>query len=173
MVASIVERPPARRAVPEEVAMRGLCGAAALLCIALTARADPPTTVMHIMREGELKFSPSKVVPGASNSVLWGSPAAAGQTYIVRNRFSPNTFSPPHFHPETRYVTLIKGTWWVGSGPKFDKDATTPVPAGSVVVHHANQIHWDGAKDEEVIVQIMGIGPSATIAVDEAGRPKQ
>jgi hypothetical protein len=111
--------------------MRGLCGAAALLCIALTARADPPTTVMHIMREGELKFSPSKVVPGASNSVLWGSPAAAGQTYIVRNRFSPNTFSPPHFHPETRYVTLIKGTWWVGSGPKFDKDASRePDPLG-------------------------------------------
>jgi hypothetical protein len=73
---------------------------------------------------------------------------------------------------ETRYVTVLKGTWWVGSGPRFDKDATTPVPAGSPVVHHANQIHWDGAKDEEVIVQIMGVGPSATIPVDEAGRPK-
>src|SRR4051794_27700465 len=79
---------------------------------------------------------------------------------------------PPHFHPETRYITVLKGTWWVGSGPKFDKDATTPVPAGSVVVHHANQIHWDGAKDEEVIVQISGVGPSATIPVDESGRPK-
>lgn len=81
----------------------------------------------------------------------------------MRNRFSPGAFSPPHFHPETRYITVLKGTWWIG---------TTPVPAGSVVVHHANHIHWDGAKDEEVIVQIMGIGPSATIPVDEAGRAK-
>jgi hypothetical protein len=40
---------------------------------------------------------------------------------------------------------------------------------GSFVVHHANQIHYDGAKDEEVVLQIMGVGPSATIAVDEAG----
>ena len=152
--------------------MRGLCGAALLLCIALPARADPPPTVMNIMREGDLNFTPSRIVPGAANTMVWGNPTVAGQPYIVRNRFSPGAFSPPHFHPETRYITVIKGTWWVGSGPKFDKDATTPVPAGSVVVHHANQIHWDGAKDEEVIVQIMGVGPSATIPVDQAGRPK-
>jgi quercetin dioxygenase-like cupin family protein len=115
---------------------------------------------------------PSKVVQGASQAVIWGNPAKPGETYVVRNRFSPGAFSPPHFHPETRYITVLKGTWWVGSGPKFDRDATTPVPAGSVVVHHANQIHWDGAKDEEVIVQISGVGPSATIPVDESGRPK-
>jgi hypothetical protein len=60
----------------------------------------------------------------------------------------------------------------VGSGPKFYKDATTPVPAGSFVVHHPNQIHWDGAKDEEAVVQIMGVGPTGLIRVDEAGRPK-
>ena len=140
--------------------MSKTCSAALLFCIAGPTLADPPTTVMNIMREPELKFMPSRVVQGAN------------EMYVVRNRFSPNTFSPPHVHPETRYITVIKGTWWVGSGAKFDKEATTPLPAGSVVVHHANQIHWDGAKDEEVIVQIMGTGPSATIPVDEAGRPK-
>ena len=135
--------------------------------------ADPPAEVMKIVREGEVKFVPSPLVPGAANAVLQGDPRVPGQMYVVRNRFSPGTFSPPHFHPETRYITVIKGTWWVGSGPKFDAATTTPLPAGTTVVHHANQIHWDGAKDEEVIVQIMGIGPSATIPVDEAGRPKQ
>ena len=148
------------------------CCTVLLLGVATPLFADPPTTVMNIMREGDLKFSPSKVVPGAANTMIWGNPAKPGEVYVVRNRFSPGAFSPPHFHPETRYITVLKGTWWVGSGPKFDKNATTPVPAGSTVVHHPNQIHWDGAKDEEVIVQIMGIGPSATIPVDEAGRPK-
>ena len=90
--------------------MRRLCGAAATLFIALSVHADPPASVMNIMREGELKFAPSKVVPGAANTVVWGDPAVAGQPYIVRNRFSPGTFSPPHFHPETRYITVIKGT---------------------------------------------------------------
>lgn len=60
------------------------------------------------------------------------------------------TMSPPHFHPEERYIAVLKGTWWVGAGPKWDRSATTPVPAGSFVVHHPNKIHYDGAKDEEL-----------------------
>ena len=134
--------------------------------------ADPPKEVMNIWRSDDVKFNPSAIVPGAANAVISGDPKVPGQIYVVRNRFSPGTFSPPHFHPETRYIQVLKGTWWVGFGPIWDKSKTTPVPAGSFVVHHPNQIHWDGAKDEEVIVQIMGIGPSATIRVDESGKPK-
>ena len=153
--------------------MARLFCAALLFVLASPLYADPPTAVMNIMREGDLKFAPSKVVPGAFQAVVWGNPAKPGEPYVVRNRFTPGAFSPPHFHPETRYITVLKGTWWVGSGPKFDKDATTPVPAGSTVVHHANQIHWDGAKDEETIVQITGVGPSGTIRVDETGQPRK
>ena len=147
---------------------------AALALLASTAvYADPPKEVMSIQRDGDLKFVQSKMNPGISQAVIVGNPADSGKVYVVRNRFSPGTFSAPHFHPETRYIAVLKGTWWVGSGPVFDKDKATPVPAGSFVVHHPNQIHWDGAKDEEAVVQITGVGPSATIRVDEAGRPQQ
>ena len=61
----------------------------------------------------------------------------------------------------------------MGSGPRWDKEATTPVPAGSFVIHYPNKIHYDGAKDEEVILRIIGVGPSATIPVDESGQPKK
>ena len=74
--------------------MRRLSGAALMLCMVLSARADPPTSVMSIMREGELKFRPSKVVPGAANTVIWGDPATAGETYIVRVGRMP---LPPSF----------------------------------------------------------------------------
>jgi quercetin dioxygenase-like cupin family protein len=152
--------------------MRKTCFAAlALACT--TAWADPPKEVMKIYREGELKFAPSKLNPNVSQVIISGNPNEPGKMYVVRNRFSPNTFSPPHFHPETRYITVLKGTWWVGSGPVFDKDKTTAVPAGSFVIHHPNEIHWDGAKDEETIVQIMGIGPGTTTRVDTSGRPLQ
>ena len=152
--------------------MKQLLTAALALSISSPLLADPPKEVMNILREGDLKFAPSKMVPGISQAVISGNPAEPGKVYVVRNRFAPGTFSPPHFHPETRYIQVLKGTWWVGSGPKFDKDATTAVHAGSFVVHHPNQIHWDGAKDEEAVVQITGVGPSATIRVDESGRPK-
>ena len=153
---------------------RNILGASLVLGlgVSLAALADPPKEVMNIIRWDDVKFVPSPIVPGAANAVLSGDPKVPGQPYVVRNRFSPGTFSPPHFHPETRYILVLKGTWWVGSGPIWDKSKTTPVPAGSFVVHHPNQIHWDGAKDEEVIVQIMGVGPGTTIRVDESGKPK-
>ena len=65
---------------------------------------------MNILREGDLKFAPSKLVPGISQAVISGNPADPGKVYVVRNRFAPGTFSPPHFHPETRYIQVLKGT---------------------------------------------------------------
>jgi hypothetical protein len=34
--------------------------------------------------------------------------------------------------------------------------------AGAVVTHYANKIHYDGAKDEEAVLEIVGIGTSAS-----------
>jgi len=51
----------------------------------------------------------------------------------------------------------------------FDPDKTTPLKAGSFMMHPAKAHHFDGAKNEEVIVQIIGMGPSNTTLVD----PKQ
>jgi hypothetical protein len=36
------------------------------------------------------------------------------------------------------------------------------VPAGTFVTHFAKQIHYDGAKDEEVVIQIVGMGPATS-----------
>ena len=134
--------------------------------------ADPPKEVMNIVREADIKFQPARY-PGIQSAIISGNPATPGQAYVQRNKFSPGTFSPPHFHPETRYVVVLKGTWWVGSGPKWDKENTTPVPAGSFVVHHANQIHYDGAKDEEVAHRLRAalehVPPERLVAAPDCG----
>jgi hypothetical protein len=41
------------------------------------------------------------------------------------------------------------------------------MPSGSFVTHYAKQVHWDGAKDEDTILLIMGEGP-ATSTLAEA-----
>ena len=46
---------------------------------------------------------------------------------MIRAKFTPRTMSQPHWHPEARYVTVIKGTWWTGAGAKFDPERTVPV----------------------------------------------
>jgi hypothetical protein len=53
---------------------------------------------------------------------------------------------------------VLSGTWWMGSGPRFDPDSTVPVPAGSFVTHYGKGIHYDGAKDEPAVLLIVGEG---------------
>lgn len=100
-------------------------------------------------------------IEGIKIMVLEGDLRKPGP-YVIRVKFSPGTMSMPHSHPEDRLCTVIKGTWWSGTGPDFRPDATEPLPAGSYMKHPAGEAHFDGAKDEEVIVQIAGIGPSGT-----------
>ena len=59
---------------------------------------------------------------------------------------------------DDRFITVVKGTWWVGTGTKFDPATTIPMREGTIVKHFGNQVHYDGAKDEEVTVLIVGEG---------------
>jgi hypothetical protein len=98
---------------------------------------------------------------GAKQAVLVGDPEKPG-LYIVLTKWTPHHMSHPHFHPNDRFITVISGTWWVGTGTKYDPDSTTPIPAGSFVTHYGKQIHYDGAKDEEVTLEIVGMGPATS-----------
>jgi hypothetical protein len=104
---------------------------------------------------------------GVNQAVLQGDPTKTG-LYVVMNRFKPGNFSRPHFHPNDRFITVVKGTWWVGSGNKFDPEGTVPMPAGTFVTHFGKQVHYDGAKDEEVVLIIVGEGPATLTRVEEA-----
>jgi hypothetical protein len=81
-------------------------------------------------------------------------------------KWHPHNMSRPHFHPNDRYITVISGTWWKGTGTKYDPDSTVPIPAGSFVTDVANGIHYDGAKDEEVVLEIVGMGPATAIPAE-------
>jgi hypothetical protein len=106
------------------------------------------------------RMQPEAALTGGSVKVF-GDPAKPGM-YVYRNRFGPGQTSRPHFHDQDRYVTVIKGTWWTGEGDVFQPDKMVPIKAGGFMFHPAGFHHYDGAKDEEVIVQIMGMGPVAT-----------
>ena len=54
----------------------------------------------------------------------------------------------------------------MGWGPKYDPESTKPIPAGSFVTHYGKQIHYDGAKDVECVLQIVGMGPADSTAAE-------
>jgi hypothetical protein len=140
-----------------------LCLAATLsLCSA--AELNPAAVIYKL--PDQIPWSPVDA-RGAQNAVVVGDPNKPG-FYVVYTKWTKgNHFSRPHFHPNDRYIVVLQGTWWVGSGPKFDPATTTPMPAGSFVTHFGKQVHWDGAKDEDAVLLIMGEGPATSTLVAE------
>jgi hypothetical protein len=96
---------------------------------------------------------------GSKHAVLWGDPNKPG-LYIVLVKWTAHHMSHPHWHPNDRFITVLSGTWWVGTGAKFDPDSTVALPAGTFVTHFGKQVHYDGAKDGDAVLEIVGEGPA-------------
>jgi quercetin dioxygenase-like cupin family protein len=99
-------------------------------------------------------------------AILYGDPSKPGP-YVARIKWYPGNMSRPHYHQNDRFFAVISGTWWMGTGEKFDPDSTEPAPAGSYVIHHAGKVHFDGAKDDEVVIQVWGMGPATAIPAEK------
>lgn len=117
-----------------------------------------------IVRPEEIRWQSSPATPGLQTAAIAGDPSKPG-LYVLRVKFSPGVMTRPHVHNEDRYVAVLQGTWWVGTGSEFTPDKTTPLKAGSFMKHPAGAQHFDGAKDEEVILQIVGMGVTGTTLV--------
>jgi len=103
---------------------------------------------------------------GGQLATIAGDPSGHG-LYVQRVRFPPHVMDRPHWHPGDRYITVIKGTWYTGTGPTFDPARSVPLNPGSYMFHPARALHWDGSNsDEEVIVQVVGLGPVETTQAD-------
>jgi hypothetical protein len=127
------------------------------------AAADLDKKAISIQLPAEIKWVRNG---GAESAVLVGDPAKPG-LYVVLQKWLPHNNSRPHFHQNDRFITVISGTWWVNTGPKYDPEGMKPVPAGSFVTHFGKEIHYDGAKDAECILQIVGIGPATSTAAEQ------
>ncbi len=120
---------------------------------------------VKFLLQDDVKWSTPFSAPNAS-MVIAGDPTKPGMYVQLTKWRAGNNFSRPHFHPNDRFITVLKGTWWVGTGTKFNPDSTVPMPAGTVVTHFGKQIHYDGAKGEDAVLLIVGEGP-ATITPAE------
>src|SRR5689334_658764 len=139
-----------------QLVWRAASTAALFTSLSLVTAAEPEPKVLKYTLPENLKWTTSP--SGNSTAVLYGDPSKPG-LYIVLTKWSPGHMSMPHMHPNDRYITVISGTWWVGTGPNYDPASTKAIPAGSFVTHYAKQLHYDGAKDAECLLQIVGMGP--------------
>ena len=127
--------------------------------------ADIDRTAVDFKTPAEIKWVRNAAGTNES-AVLFGDPSKAGP-YVMRVKWFPGNMSRPHFHPNDRFFVVISGTWWMGTGEKFDPESTVPAPAGSYVIHYGGKVHYDGAKDEETIIQVWGMGPATATPAEK------
>ncbi len=127
-----------------------------LASTALFAQTLPDPKIMSVTLPDKIDWR-----KGASSdtALLQGDPSKPG-LYIQLTRWHAGNTSRPHMHPTARYITVISGTWWLGWGPEYKPESMYPAKAGTYVVHHPNELHYDGAKDEDCVIMIVGIGPA-------------
>lgn len=121
----------------------------------------PDPKVLTIKTPQEIDFPPKD--SGNQQIVLFGDPKVEGSLYGIHFRWLPHSNSRPHMHKYDRHIYVLSGTWWLGSGEKYDMNTTYPVKPGSYVLHKGGEIHYDGAKDEPVILLVVGMGPAANL----------
>ena len=134
--------------------------AAALFVTGRAAEPDPKAVAVTLPENIQWR-------KGANNdtATLQGDPSKPG-IYIQLLRWHAGNMSRPHYHNTERYIYVISGTWWIGTGKKYDPASTYPAPAGTYVVDHANEIHYDGAKDADCVLEIVGMGPVTTVGAE-------
>lgn len=134
------------------------------MSVGLAAELNPAAVAYKL--PDQIKWSEADA-RGVQTAVVAGDPSKPGFYAVLTKWLKGNHFSRPHFHPNDRYITVLQGTWWVATGPKFDPALTVPMPAGSFVTHFGKQVHWDGAKDEDAVLLIVGEGPGTSTAAEE------
>ena len=165
---------PKRHPVPT-----ALAAAAVVLLVALAhgnRAADPPARGAHA--DGHVMTLPDQVKwedspalpPGAKVALLEGDPTKEG-FFAMRARLPDGFRIPPHWHPGHERVTVLSGTFHLGTGEKFDKAAARALPPGSYTSMEPGMRHFAWAEGETV-VQIGTLGPWGITYVNPADDPR-
>jgi len=117
-------------------------------------------------------FMQAEEIALKGDTIIFGDPSKAGP-YVLRRRLTANQTARPHYEDQDRWVTVLKGTLWIGKGDVFSPDKLLPIREGGVAYLPANTHYFQVAGDNEVIVQITGTGPVKSVhtEVDAKGQP--
>ncbi len=109
--------------------------------------------------------------PGAKIAVIEG-PLNEAKPFTFRLRFPANYQIPAHSHPATERVTVLSGTFHMGTGDKFDRSKTTGLSTGAVAIMQPGTTHFAWT-DQETVVQLNGTGPWMIEYVNPADDPRK
>ena len=129
----------------------------ALLAITLAMTCDGKTQkeVVGLTPEQVRWFTPSYYNDGRQRAQLFGD-SSKGGGWVDRVKIPGGKRVLAHTHPQDELVTVIEGTWYLGTGERFDSAKLKGYPAGSFIVIPAGLPHFVASKEGNVILQLSG-----------------
>lgn len=143
-----------------------------LLSSAPGVSAQPAHDHHTTVRSDALKWSaPAAYAKGAQLAVVRGDPTKDGM-YIVRLKVPAGYRIAAHTHPNDENVTVLSGSFNIGTGDKLDTEKGTSIPAGgySYVAKGMTHFAWF---TEETELQLHGVGPQGIVYVNAADDPRR
>jgi hypothetical protein len=121
---------------------------------------------------GDLKWTDVPSLPPDAKLAVIEGPMNEAKPFTVRLKFPANYQIPAHSHPAVERVTVLSGTFNMGTGDKMDKQKTKALTTGSLAIMQpgTNHFAWTG---EETIVQLNGTGPWGITYVNPADDPRK
>ena len=109
--------------------------------------------------------------PGAKIAVIEG-PMTEAVPFTIRLKFPANYSIPAHSHPAVERVTVLSGTFHMGTGDKLDSEKGMPLGPGDMMIMQPKTNHYGWTKTETV-VQLNGMGPWGVTYVNPADDPRK
>ena len=139
------------------------------------AQGTPRTSDAHaiVVPPDQVTWGPAPAVlpAGAKLAVLEGNPNETGP-FTMRLLVPDHYRLQPHYHPFVEHVTVVKGTFRVGMGEKFDASALVDLPTGTFAALEPGTRHFAEARGE-TILQLHGIGPWGIDYLNPADDPRK
>jgi quercetin dioxygenase-like cupin family protein len=146
---------------------------AAVAVALLLATAVQAAEEHKVLAPQDIKWAagPASIPPGAEATVLYGDPSKEG-LFALRLRLPKGYRIAPHSHPKPEIVTVISGTFRLGSGVDADPSKAQPLPAGSFFAMSPGMVHYAIA-DELTVIQLNSTGPWSLNYVNPKDDPRQ
>jgi quercetin dioxygenase-like cupin family protein len=108
---------------------------------------------------------------GAEIAVVKGDPTKEGM-YVVRLRVPAGFKIPAHTHPNDENVTVLSGSFNIGTGDKLDEKKGTLIKAGGYSFVGKGMAHYAWFT-EATVLQLHGMGPQGITYVNPADDPRK
>ncbi|MEP1472045.1 MAG: cupin domain-containing protein, partial [Halieaceae bacterium] len=86
--------------------------------------------------------------------------------YVHRLKVGKGQKSDRHYHHDVKVVTVLSGSIYVGFPRESGEWDVMKLGVGGVYTEPRNQPHFVWAKDEDVVVQVVGYGPTSKTSLE-------